>query len=50
MAALLQSALLPAARFLGMELQAASVEEFWRNAIPAWAALLSARMAGPSSR
>jgi glutamyl-Q tRNA(Asp) synthetase len=49
-AALLQSALLPAARFLGMELQAASVEEFWRNAVPAWAALLSARRAGPSNR
>jgi glutamyl-Q tRNA(Asp) synthetase len=38
--ALLQHALLPAARFLGMELTAATIEEFWRSAIPAWKSIL----------
>ncbi|WGG49360.1 tRNA glutamyl-Q(34) synthetase GluQRS [Rugamonas sp. DEMB1] len=33
---LLNSALLPAARLLGMELAANSVEQFWRVAVPAW--------------
>lgn len=37
---LLHDALLPAARFLGMELAADSVEQFWRRAIPAWDQLL----------
>ncbi|MGV7208851.1 tRNA glutamyl-Q(34) synthetase GluQRS [Oxalobacteraceae bacterium A2-2] len=37
---LLREALLPAARFLGLDLQAASIEAFWRAAVPAWAALL----------
>jgi glutamyl-Q tRNA(Asp) synthetase len=40
---LLQSALLPAARFLGLDVQAGSVEGFWRGAVPAWARLLAAR-------
>ncbi|NRR33248.1 tRNA glutamyl-Q(34) synthetase GluQRS [Oxalobacteraceae bacterium] len=40
--ALLQQALLPAARFLGMELQASDLDAFWRVAVPAWAALLAA--------
>jgi glutamyl-Q tRNA(Asp) synthetase len=36
-AALLASALLPAAAFLGLTLQADSVDAFWRAAVPAWA-------------
>jgi glutamyl-Q tRNA(Asp) synthetase len=40
-AVLLRDAMLPAARFLGMELQADSIEGFWRAAIPAWSQLLS---------
>ena len=38
---LLQSALLPAARFLGFDLRADSLDDFWRQAVPAWAQLLS---------
>ena len=34
---LLASALLPAARFLGLDVQAGSIDDFWRRAIPAWA-------------
>ena len=34
--ALLASALQPAARFLGLEVRADSVEGFWQRAIPAW--------------
>lgn len=37
---LLQHALIPAARFLGLDLRAASIEEFWQLAVPAWAALI----------
>jgi len=37
---LLEHALIPAARFLGLDLTAGSIEEFWRVAIPAWAALV----------
>jgi glutamyl-Q tRNA(Asp) synthetase len=37
---LLQQALLPAARFLGMHFQADTVEAFWRAATPAWAQVL----------
>jgi glutamyl-Q tRNA(Asp) synthetase len=37
---LLHKAMLPAARFLGLDLQADSIEAFWRAAIPAWAQLL----------
>ena len=51
-AQLLESALLPAARFLGLEVQADSVEQFWRDAVPAWARLLEMRGAqsgGPPS-
>ncbi|MGK5025461.1 tRNA glutamyl-Q(34) synthetase GluQRS [Janthinobacterium sp. RB2R34] len=40
-AELLASALLPAARFLGLDLQAGSLDDFWRRAIPAWAQRLS---------
>lgn len=40
---LLRSALLPAARFLGLEPRADSIDEFWRLAVPAWARLLAAR-------
>jgi glutamyl-Q tRNA(Asp) synthetase len=35
-ASLLNAALLPAAHFLGLQLQASTVEDFWRQAIPAW--------------
>lgn len=38
---LLASALLPAARFLGFDLRADSLDDFWRQAVPAWAQLLS---------
>jgi glutamyl-Q tRNA(Asp) synthetase len=37
---LLQDAMLPAARLLGLALRADSIEDFWRDAIPAWAQLL----------
>lgn len=37
---LLATALLPAARFLGMELRASSIGEFWRVALPAWDRLM----------
>lgn len=40
-AELLASALLPAARFLGLDVQAGSIDDFWRRAIPAWAQRLS---------
>jgi glutamyl-Q tRNA(Asp) synthetase len=38
---LLRDAMLPAARFLGLELHADTVEDFWRDAVPAWAQLLT---------
>jgi len=38
--ALLRTALLPAARFLGMALQADTLDAFWRRALPAWAQIL----------
>ncbi|RFP08663.1 MULTISPECIES: tRNA glutamyl-Q(34) synthetase GluQRS [unclassified Duganella] len=37
---LLQDAMLPAARFLGMDLQADNIDAFWRAAVPAWAQVL----------
>jgi glutamyl-Q tRNA(Asp) synthetase len=37
---LLQQALLPAARFLGMHFQAGTIDAFWRAAIPAWTQVL----------
>jgi len=37
---LLQDAMLPAARFLGMDLQADNIDAFWRDAVPAWAEVL----------
>ncbi|GJI95639.1 glutamyl-Q tRNA(Asp) synthetase [Duganella caerulea] len=37
---LLQDAMLPAARFLGMDLQADTIDAFWRDAVPAWAEVL----------
>ena len=37
---LLQHALLPAARFLGMDCQADTIDGFWRAATPAWAQVL----------
>lgn len=37
---LLQQALLPAARFLGIDVQADTIEGFWRAATPAWAEVL----------
>lgn len=40
--ALVASALIPAARFLGLEVQASSIPAFWQATIPAWAALLEA--------
>jgi len=39
--ALVASALIPAARFLGLDVQANSIDTFWKAAIPAWAALLN---------
>jgi len=53
-AQLLESALLPAARFLGLDGldgQADSVEAFWRAAVPAWQRLLAAKdqSSGPRS-
>ncbi|GGC12281.1 tRNA glutamyl-Q(34) synthetase GluQRS [Pseudoduganella buxea] len=41
--ALLEGALLPAARFLGLDLHAATIPVFWQAAIPAWERLLRAR-------
>jgi glutamyl-Q tRNA(Asp) synthetase len=46
-ASLVQHALLPAARLLGMDLTAATVAEFWRHAIPAWKNVLAVSCAGP---
>jgi glutamyl-Q tRNA(Asp) synthetase len=40
---LLQAALLPAARFLGMDIRADGIEEFWRRAVPAWERVLRER-------
>jgi glutamyl-Q tRNA(Asp) synthetase len=37
---LLRQALLPAARFLGMDLPSDTIEAFWRAATPAWAKVL----------
>ncbi|MRW91284.1 tRNA glutamyl-Q(34) synthetase GluQRS [Duganella sp. FT80W] len=37
---LLHEAMLPAARFLGLDLHADNIDAFWRAAIPAWAQLL----------
>jgi glutamyl-Q tRNA(Asp) synthetase len=37
---LLRQALLPAARFLGMDVQADTIDAFWRAATPAWAEVL----------
>jgi len=37
---LLRDAMLPAARFLGMDIQAETIDAFWRAATPAWAQLL----------
>jgi glutamyl-Q tRNA(Asp) synthetase len=39
-ATLLRDALLPAARFLGLQVEAQTVEAFWRDAVPAWGNLL----------
>lgn len=33
---LLRAAILPAARFLGLDVQAATLDDFWRAAMPAW--------------
>jgi glutamyl-Q tRNA(Asp) synthetase len=41
-AALLREALLPAARFLGLRLEADGIAQFWERAVPAWRALLDA--------
>ena len=38
---LLRDAMLPAARFLGMDLQASNIDAFWRAAVPAWAQVLA---------
>jgi glutamyl-Q tRNA(Asp) synthetase len=42
---LLADALLPAARFLGIEIEAASIEQFWERAVPQWRSLLEGRNA-----
>ncbi|MET0268207.1 MAG: tRNA glutamyl-Q(34) synthetase GluQRS [Duganella sp.] len=44
-AVLLEQALLPAARFLGLPVQADSIDAFWRAAIPAWENFLHVRCA-----
>jgi len=41
-ATLLDSALQPAARFLGLQVHAGTIDAFWQAAIPAWEALLRA--------
>src|SRR6185369_9014059 len=41
---LLATALLPAAGFLGLQLKAGSIEDFWRQAIPAWDVRLQAHV------
>ena len=38
---LLATALLPAARFLGIDVRTDNIDDFWRQAIPAWAQRLS---------
>ena len=38
---LLRDAMLPAARFLGMDLQAGDLDAFWRAAVPAWERVLA---------
>ena len=38
---LLRDAMLPAARFLGLDVRADTIEDFWRDAVPAWAQLLT---------
>lgn len=38
---LLATALLPAARFLGLDVSADNIDDFWRQAIPAWAERLA---------
>jgi glutamyl-Q tRNA(Asp) synthetase len=43
--ALLEAALLPAAKFLGLELRAYTLDEFWRLAVPAWGELMEHRAA-----
>lgn len=40
---LLRTALIPAARFLGLEIPTETVDDFWRRAVPAWAALLQSK-------
>ncbi|MES2743369.1 MAG: tRNA glutamyl-Q(34) synthetase GluQRS [Pseudomonadota bacterium] len=46
-ATLLRTALLPAARHLGLALAADDLAAFWRLAVPAWAAMLERRLARP---
>lgn len=41
--ALLREALLPAARFLGMDIEADGLDAFWRRALPAWERLITKR-------
>ncbi|HTD03160.1 tRNA glutamyl-Q(34) synthetase GluQRS [Undibacterium sp.] len=43
---LLHRALLPAAQFLGLQIAASSIEEFWERAVPAWKQLLEKREVG----
>jgi glutamyl-Q tRNA(Asp) synthetase len=38
---LLRDAMLPAARFLGMDIRAGTIDAFWRDATPAWAQVLA---------
>jgi len=40
---LLRDAMLPAVRFLGLDLMATSIDEFWRTAVPAWEQVLRRR-------
>ncbi|CDG84854.1 tRNA synthetases class I (E and Q), catalytic domain protein [Janthinobacterium agaricidamnosum NBRC 102515 = DSM 9628] len=37
---LLKTAILPAARFLGIEVRADTLDDFWRRAIPAWGQIM----------
>lgn len=48
---LLRTALLPAARFLGLEIAgAASLDDFWRRALPAWERVLDQHARAPSTQ
>ena len=49
-ALLLRDAMLPAARFLGMDIPAENIDDFWRLAVPAWEQVLRDRPDSHPSR